>query len=139
MAEIKFYFNAPDRLATACSIVAKAVSQGRRVVVHAPEPQVAQRFDHMLWSLQPLSFVPHVAANSPLAARTPVVIAQTLDKLPHQDVLLNLDTEPPQGFEGFSTLVEIVSTNEADRQQARARWQAFKQQGHTPVGHDLAK
>lgn len=139
MAEVKFYFNAPDRIATACSIAGKAVRQGHRVLVYAPDAEVARRFDHLLWSAQPLSFVPHVAADSPLADRTPVVIAANLDKPAHQDVLLNLDDAPPSHFSAFSMLVEIVSTQEADRQLARQRWQTFKQQGHSITAHDLAR
>jgi DNA polymerase III subunit chi len=139
VAEIKFYFNAPDRLSTACSIASKAVRQGHKVLVYAPDRDMASRFDQMLWATPPLSFVPHVAADSPLADRTPVVIAANLDNPVHQDVLLNLDSAPPTGFEGFSMLVEIVSTQEADRQQARQRWQTFKQQGHSITAHDLAK
>ena len=93
----------------------------------------------MLWTAQAISFVPHVAADSPLAARTPVVIAANLDNPVHQDVLLNLDDALPIGFEGFGMLVEIVSSDETDRAQARNRWQTFKQQGHTITAHDLAK
>ncbi|GAA5163308.1 DNA polymerase III subunit chi [Viridibacterium curvum] len=139
MAEVKFYFNAPDRITTACSIAGKAVRQGHRVLVYAPDGETARRFDQLLWSVQPLSFVPHVAASSPLADRTPVVIATSLDKPAHQDVLLNLDDAPPTDFSAFNMLVEIVSTQEEDRQQARQRWQTFKQQGHTITAHDLAK
>ena len=137
--EIKFYHNAPDRLMAACSITAKAVRQGHRVMVLAPDADLAQRFDELLWTAQPLSFVPHVAADSPLADRTPVVITDRLDNPPHQDVLLNLGDAPPQGFEAFGMLVEIVSTSEEDRQLARKRWQQFKQSGLPVTAHDLAK
>lgn len=124
----------------ACSITAKAVRQGHRVLVHAPNAALAQRFDNLLWTAQPLSFVPHVAADSPLAARTPVVIASQLDNPPHTDVLVNLSNDPvPAAFKRFDMLVEIVSTQDGDRQQARQRWQAFKEQGHAIMAFDLAK
>ena len=143
MTEIKFYHNAPDRLMAACSIATKAVRQGHRVVVHAPDAAMAQRFDNMLWTVQPASFVPHVAAGSPLAARTPIVIASRLDNLPDDgtkhDVLLNLGDSAPGEFTRFEVLVEIVSTQETDRQQARQRWQYFKEQGHPITAYDLAK
>lgn len=147
VTEIKFYHNAPDRLVAACSIAAKAVRQGRRVLVHAPDAELARRFDEMLWAAQPLSFVPHVAADSPLAARTPIVISTGRDNLPDDgtisDVLLNLGdgahNRLPAGYTRFRMLVEIVSTQEADRQQARQRWQAFKEQGLPITAYDLAK
>lgn len=131
----------------ACSIVAKAVRQGRRVVVHAPDAALAERFDTLLWTAQPLSFVPHVAADSPLAAQTPIVIASGLDNLPDpatmNDVLLNLgdgvNNDLPEGFTRFKLLVEIVSTQETDRLQARQRWQTFKEKGLPITAYDLAK
>ena len=141
--EIKFYHNAPDRLMAACSIAAKAVKQGRRVLVHAPDSAVAQRFDELLWSAQAHSFLPHVAANSPLAARTPIVIASALDNLADDatltDVLLNLADKAPENFSRFKMLVEVVSNQESDRQQARQRWQAFKELGLPITAYDLAK
>ena len=143
MTEIKFYHNAPDRLMAACSIATKAVRQGLRVVVHAPDSALAQRFDNMLWTAQATSFVPHVATDSPLAARTPIVIASRLDNLSDdatmRDVLLNLGDSAPDEFTRFSMLVEIVSTHETDRLQARRRWQYFKEQGHPITAYDLAK
>ncbi len=143
MTEIKFYHNAPDRLMAACSIATKAVRQGLRVVVHAPDSALAQRFDSMLWAAQATSFVPHVAADSPLAARTPIVIASRLDNLPddgtQRDVVLNLGDSAPGEYTRCGMLVEIVSTHETERQQARQRWQYFKEQGHPITAYDLAK
>lgn len=141
--EVKFYHNAPDRLRAACAIAYKAIRQGRRVLVHAPDAALARRFDELLWAAQPLSFIPHVAAESPLAARTPIVIASRLDKPPHTDVLLNLaesmDSLTPDSFTRFQMLIEIVSTEEGDRQQARRRWQTFKEHGLPITAYDLAK
>lgn len=139
MNEIKFYHNAPDRLAAACTITGKAVRQGHKVVVFAPDDVVARRYDALLWTAQPLSFVPHVGQGSPLAARTPVVIAKHLDNLPHDDVLINLGDELPESFLRFDMLVEIVSRDGDDLQPARARWQRYKQQAYPITAHDLAK
>ena len=33
--------------------------------ITAPDDGIARHFDHMLWSFQPLAFVPHVPATSP--------------------------------------------------------------------------
>ena len=70
MTEVCFYHNAPDRLRVACVLAGKAHGNGRRIVVFAPDGGMARQFDQMLWSFQPLAFVPHVAAGSPLAAET---------------------------------------------------------------------
>ncbi|MFT4172187.1 MAG: DNA polymerase III subunit chi [Rhodocyclaceae bacterium] len=137
--EIKFYHNAPDRLMAACSIATKAVKQGRRVVVYAPDGMLARRFDHALWSAQALSFVPHVVARSPLAGRTPVLIAGEGDNPAHDDVLINLGIEPPADYTRYQLLVEVVSREGEDRLPARQRWQFYKQQGYAVQGYDLAR
>lgn len=138
MNEVKFYHNAPDRLAAACSITGKAVARGHKVVVFAPDEQIARRYDAMLWSLQPLSFVPHVGQDSPLASRTPVVVARTLGNPPHNDVLINLGDTLPAEHEKFAMLVEVVSRDGEDVPAARRRWQGYKQQGLAVTAHDLA-
>ncbi|HEX5126850.1 MAG TPA: DNA polymerase III subunit chi [Rhodocyclaceae bacterium] len=139
MTEIKFYHNAPDRIMAACSITAKAVRQGHKVVVYAPDTENARRYDSLLWSVPALSFVPHVPANSPLAARTPVLIASQLDNTAHADVLINLDGELPPTFLRWTMLVEIVSSQGEDRDPARHRWQFYKERGYAITAHDLAK
>lgn len=139
MNEIKFYHNAPDRIAAACSITGKAVARGHKVVVYAPDEALARRFDNQLWTLQALSFVPHVGQDSPLASRTPVVIGRTLANMPHHDVLINLGHDLPAGFERFDMLVEVVSRDGEDVPAARRRWQGYKQQGLAVTAHDLAQ
>lgn len=137
MTDVRFYHNAPDRLRVACVLTAKASNSGRRVSVFAPDGSTARHFDHMLWSFQPLAFIPHVPAGSPLAPETPVVIGSRLDALPHNDVLINLGDDLPSGFERFQLIVEIVGHSEPERQAARARFRGYKAQGHRLDAHDL--
>lgn len=139
MPEIRFYHNAPDRLRVACTLAAKAWGQGRRISVYAGDGAQARHFDQLLWSFQPLAFVPHVGADSPLAAETPVVIGTHLDALPHEDVLINLGGELPPGFERFGLIVEIVGRDDFERHAARLRYRAYKQAGFPLDAHDLAQ
>lgn len=139
MTEIKFYHNAPDRLRAACAITGKALRQGRRILVYAPDASVAQRYDHLLWTAQPLSFIPHVGQNSPLASRTPVVITHSLDAASHHDVLINLSTQEVAEADNFALVVEIVAQETSDRQTARQRWQFYKKRGYPITAFDLAK
>ena len=94
MTSIDFYFNAGDRLEVACRLAGKALQKKNRVLIYAPQADVAQRIDRMLWTAQAVSFLPHCAALDPLAAVTPVVIASD-DALPAvaREVLLNLASE----------------------------------------------
>lgn len=129
MTRVQFYHNAEHPLALACELAQRAFSGGRKVAVRVPDAATARKFDQLLWSFEPLAFVPHVMSGSPLAPETPVVIGQadTAATWPHEDVLLNLAPDVPAGFERFRVLVEIVGQSEADKQPARARWAHYKQ------------
>ena len=74
MTRIDFAFGAPDRLRMACQVVRKRYLAGQRLVVYCREGSRLAQFDRMLWAFDDTSFVPHVLANDPLAAETPVVL-----------------------------------------------------------------
>ena len=138
MTTIDFYFNATDRLQVACRLAGKALSQQKRVVVFAPSPELAQKIDRMLWTWPAISFVPHCMAEDALAAESPVVIAADGRSAPGGDVLLNLAEDCPEFFERYDRLLEIVSTDDADRNSARARFAWYRDRGYAMRSHDLA-
>lgn len=139
MTEIRFFHNAADKLAAACRIIATAYRKGRSVTVFAPDPTLAARLDALLWNNPHHAFLPHVAATSPLAAETAVLIATELSAPLQQDVLVNLDSAPPPGFERFAQVIEIVSHDPVDAQQARSRWKQYSNQGLKPESNDLGE
>ncbi len=148
MTRIDFAFGAPDRLRTACQVARKRYLAGQRLVVYCRDGSRLASFDRMLWAFDDISFVPHVLANDPLAADTPVVLTASdplnaSEKLVQagqpQPWLLNLDDECPPGFEGFERLLEIVSDEPDDKQAARQRWRVYQNAGHAPHSHDLSR
>jgi DNA polymerase-3 subunit chi len=138
MTDVAFHFNAPDKLAYACRLLRKAVGSGAKVVVTAP-PEVLDRLDVLLWTFSPGDFVPH--ARQPgeprVLAASPVILSETVADTPHRQILLNLGPELPAGFEQFARLIEVVSLDEADRQQARGRWKQYTHLGYAITRHDL--
>lgn len=128
---VQFYHNAANRLAVARELLTRAFDSGRRIAVRLPDADSATEFDRQLWTADPGSFVPHVMADSALAAETPVVLgaAGGDEAWPHHDMLFNLAPDLPPGYERFRLLVEIVGSSEADKQPARARWQHYKREG----------
>jgi len=138
MTSIDFYFNADDRLQVACRLAAKAASQKKRLLVHAPDGELVSRFDKMLWTWQALAFVPHCAAHDPLAAETPVLFFSNDETPPGCELLLNLGSEPPPHFERFSRLLEIVGSDEADKLAGRERYKFYQARGYKIANHDLA-
>ena len=140
MTSIDFYFNADDRLAVACRLAGKALQQKKRVLIYAPQPELAQRIDRLLWTAQAVSFIPHCAAHDALAAQTPVLIASDDSAPAHAcEVLVNLSAECPPFFERHERLLEIVSLDDSERGAGRARFKFYRDRGYEIRNHDLAK
>lgn len=138
MTRVDFYFNAADKLQVACRLAGKAIAQGQRLLIYAPQPDTAQRIDRLLWTWPATGFVPHCAAHDALAADTPVLIAGDAEACRIGDVLLNLASETPPAFERFERLLELVARDDADRQAARARYRFYRERGYAIADHDLA-
>jgi DNA polymerase-3 subunit chi len=138
LTSIDFYFNAADRLAVACRLAAKAAQQKNRVLVYAPEPELAQKFDRMLWTFQAVSFVPHCRAGDALADETPVLICIENQAWDNREVLINLGLDCPPSFERHERLLEVVTMDEADRTAARTRLRFYRDRGYAVRNHDLA-
>ena len=136
MTRIDFYRYAEDKQLYACRLAAKA-SRSTRVVVYTPDPAALERFDKSLWSFQATGFVPHCYAHSPLAGETPIVLAASGESLPHHEVLLNLADEWPPFFATFTRLLEIVGTEDADKQAGRARYKFYKERGYDIRVNDI--
>jgi DNA polymerase-3 subunit chi len=134
---IDFYFNAQDRLQVACRLAAKAYAHGKKVLVYAPQPELAQRMDKLLWTFQAVSFVPHCMAHEAIAAETPVLIAMEPETAPACDVLLNLADDCAPRFESYERVLEVVSPGE-DRDAGRARYKFYRDRGFAIANHDLA-
>lgn len=139
MTEVAFHFNAPDKLAYACRFARKAQRSGARLVITAPT-EALETLDRMLWALAPQDFVAHCRsdADEELVLASPVLLAVDVRSAAHQEVLLNLHAEVPEGFGRFDRLVEVVSAHdEADRAGARTRWRHYASRGYAITRHDL--
>lgn len=137
MTEIKFFFNVDNKLNFACKMAKRAYDDGRKLIVYAPSPKLADEFDRLLWTFSQLSFVPHVKAGHPLAAETPIVIANDDSGLTHHDSLLNIGDDPPPFFSRFDALREVVSSNADDRARARERVRFYKSRGFDVQTKDM--
>ena len=138
MTTVDFYFNAADKLQVACRLAGKAMAQGKRMLIYAPQADTAQRIDRLLWTWPATGFVPHCAAHDALAAETPVLIADEAEACQVGDVLLNLSPGTPPAFERFERLLEVVARDDADRQAARSRYRFYRERGYAIADHDLA-
>lgn len=138
MTTIDFYFNAGDRLAIACRLAGKAAQQKNRVLVYAPDAELAQKFDRMLWTWQAISFVPHCHAGDALADETPVLVCSGNEEAGNREILINLGFECPPFFERHERLLEIVAQDDEDRRAGRVRYAFYRDRGYAIRNHDLA-
>lgn len=138
MTQVFFYHGASDKIAAACALLSGAYAKKKPMLVYALDDEVASGIDRMLWTHAALSFVPHCRADSPLAAETPILIADKLDSLPQDERLMNLSREIPPGFSRFQSLIEVVGQDEADRTAARERVKFYKDRGYEVRYFDLA-
>lgn len=138
---VQFYHNTPDRLALASELIGRAHAGGRRAIVRLPDATSLRKLDQMLWTQEPLAFIPHVGIDSALAAETPIVLAaaESASRWPHQDMLFNLAADMPPDIETFRLVVEIVGQSEEEKQPARMRWAAYKQKGLTLKAFDAER
>ena len=144
MTEVKFHFNVPDRTEYACRLLRKATRQGATVVVTGPAPVLAN-LNRVLWTFDPLEFLPHVMLRSgqPVPERlrrTKVWLSEDPAASGHHDVLVNLGldaVEAPEGFESFARVIEIVSSAESDRVAARQRWRHYAARGYPIERHEV--
>lgn len=139
MTEITFYFNAPDKLATARTLAAKATGLGKRTLLYARDVHVLNALDALLWTTPSTGFLPHCRASESHAGETPILLTDNAEAQPHHEILINLDAERPATFSRFDRLIEIVSRDDSgDRAAARERFRFYRDRGYPITQHDLA-
>lgn len=138
MTRVQFLHGATDRLLAVAEWLRRSQAEKRSVLVYAPQADLADRLDRLLWTQPATGFVPHARASSPLAAETPILLTDRLDQLPQDQCLLNLSNEVPPGFSRFAELVEIVSTEDDDRLPARERFKHYRDRGYALDSRDIS-
>ena len=135
MTAIQFHFSVPDRLTYACRLLRKALRTVAGISVLGATEEL-ERLNRQLWTFEATEFLPHVLVPSseppPSSHRvTPLWLLTDLSLAPLQhSVLVNLGSAPVLGLERFARLIEIVSTQEDDREDARLRWRHYTKFGY---------
>jgi DNA polymerase III subunit chi len=137
MTEIDFY-SGGDKLHTACRLVAKAVRKDLKVMIYASDAATLEGIDKLLWTFSPVDFIPHCRADHKLVDVTPVILGHDAKKIPHDEVLLNLDSDNPSFFSRFHRLIEITGTTPEDTHAARKRYRFYQDRGYEIRHHKLA-
>jgi DNA polymerase III subunit chi len=138
MTKVDFYTGSEDKLRTACQLSHKAMQNGLRVLLHAPDESVAHKLDQLLWHFPATAFMPHCHSHEADAATMPVVIGRD-EILPHSELLISLHNVCLPFFSRFERVIEIVGQDEEDAKQGRDRYKFYKDCGYELRHFDLRK
>lgn len=135
MTRVDFAFDADARVQQAARSILRHVTRGLRLFVYCDDPARMTQIDQALWTIDHTAFVPH----EPLADDTdeqietlPVYLVNqatwplVANRVSQSDWLVNLDDHCPPEPTLFTRVLEVVSRDEFDRQQARQRWRQYQ-------------
>lgn len=140
MTQIDFYSGASDKLLVACRLSAKVVQQALRMMIYIPDSLLLDRFDKLLWTFSPISFVPHCHVGDRLADVTAVILSgnsEETQRIEHHEALLNLHDEVPPYYDQFQRVIEVVGDEPNDKIAARKRYRFYQEQGFGVRHHRL--
>ncbi len=144
MTRVNFYIiEATDKAkidAFVCRLTEKICSKSRGVVMHTPDEQHTRKYDELLWSYRADSFVPHQTDHDALDDNTVLIQHDATVELPasHHGVLINLQAEVPSFFSQFERVAEIISGDEQQREQGRARYRFYRDRGYPLETHKMS-
>ena len=139
MTRVGFYVvqsaGAGERLQVAVRLADKAFNQGHRIFINAADEAQARELDELLWSYRPASFLPHGLHGS--GDDSDVAIGWGQEPTQHDDLLINLQLEPPAFFSRFARVAEVVTQDPASIEALRSAWRLYKEKGYHLEKYDL--
>ena len=121
--------------------------------LHADSPELARRLDDLLWTWRDESFVPHAVCGAGEAGASDAgasgaggagagggaSVTIGWGALPEfaDDVLLNLGSRVPDGFERFARVAEVVGGADPARAAGRERFRRYRAVGCELKTHRL--
>ncbi len=142
MTDVKFYVlengSESARRNFACRLAEKLYRGRNAVHILTRDASQDSEIDELLWTFRDGSFVPHdvIAPGQPLGD-APVTIGVKAPTGQTSPVVINLGDKMPEPEPGWSCIAEIVSNDEASRQESRRRYARYRELGHTLETHKL--
>jgi DNA polymerase-3 subunit chi len=143
MPRVDFYLqkNGPPgaRLRLCCRLAERILAERVRILIHCPDRGLAGRIDELLWTFRDDSFVPHGLIGATDPELTPVLISPDGTPEERNQVLINLDLDPPPFASRFERICEPVDPDPAVLQAARRRYAHYRTQGWELSHHDIVR
>jgi|SRR5690625_612100 len=140
---VEFSFGAINRFRSACQILQKHYLQNIQFLVYTKNQRALAHFNRLLWGFKPTAFIPHALYDDPLVQHAPIILCQNESQLTQaqqwlgQPWLLNLDDRIPPITFSIEQILEVVSTQESCRQNARLRWRNYQAKGFSIQAREL--
>ena len=144
MTKVDFYTGSPDKLRTACQLSHKAMQNGVRTVISAPDTTTTDALDKLLWHYPATAFIPHCRNDAEEAepvlslSKWPVILNHGGDKFPHHDLLISLHNECVSFFSRFERVIEIIGHDAEDSRLGRERFKFYRDRGYELSHIDLS-
>ncbi|WP_142848593.1 DNA polymerase III subunit chi [Telmatospirillum sp. J64-1] len=112
-------------------LLEKVLAAGHRAVVVAGSSERVDYLNHLLWTYDPASWLPHGSAKDGNAEAQPIWLGMTDDNPNGADVLVLTDGMSSDRIGDFVRCLDLFDGNdEAAVQAARQRWARWKAAGH---------
>tara|TARA_B110000444_G_scaffold225690_1_gene229707 strand:+ start:150 stop:569 length:420 start_codon:yes stop_codon:yes gene_type:complete len=122
-----------QRMHYACRLTAKALRTGHQVYLYTENESMTNHVDHLLWSFEPSSFIPHSITNDKPSEA--VIIGHENCPDDHNDVLINLTNQIPDFFSRFNRVFEIVIQESQCLNANRINFKFYKDRGYPIQTH----
>lgn len=133
MTEVTFYHLTETPLDDALpGLVEKSLARKWRAAIQVPDAQTCRDVDMMLWTHEPVSFLPHGRDGDEPAADHPVYVTASTDNPNGAAIRFLVRGAEPGGDLSAYERVAIMFDGGDDEavQRARQHWKALKADGH---------
>ncbi len=120
-----------------CQLADKVRNEGYNIYIHAASREQAATIDDLLWTFRDISFVPHASIDSAERTNCPVVIGWEGEDPLQRQVFINLSGNLPEHPETYERIIEVVPSDQAERQQARLRYKDYRARGLEMHSHNI--
>ncbi len=133
------------RLRIFAKLCHKVYTGNHKGYIHCDDRETMEQLDNFLWTFHDIAFIPHSTLGSKAATKAPLLLGhsnappfhQTEENSPSDYLLINMAMVVPDFFKHFIRVIEIIPSQEPQRQQGRTRYQHYKNQGFLVNTHDL--
>ncbi|MBI1301659.1 MAG: DNA polymerase III subunit chi [Alphaproteobacteria bacterium] len=132
MPEVRFYHLQNKSEAYVLPVIlSKALERGHKIVIKLADQNMVAKYNDLLWTHHPDSFLPHGSEKDGNAALQPVYLTDKDENPNGADVLVLCEGTHSEIHDQFDLYCEMLNgRNERAVKDARSRWKTYKEKGY---------